>query len=185
MWGVGDDPLVGRVGRLDPMKDHATFLHAAAIVHRQRGDVRFVCVGGGPAAYQHRLAALGEQLELTHCLVWAEAHDDMAGVYGALDLCCSSSLWGEGFPNVVAEAMACGTPCVVTDVGDSAVIVDGTGEIVAPGDPEAMAKAILRMLDRLAREHETLGTEVRERVRTQFGCDRLLEGTVRLLEAVT
>ncbi|MDD4169642.1 MAG: glycosyltransferase, partial [Desulfotomaculaceae bacterium] len=115
-WGVSsDEKLIGLVGRLDPMKDHPTFLEAAALLMQKRKDVRFVCVGDGPADLRQELHALGKALDLNKYLIWAGAREDMAAVYNALELATSSSSFGEGFPNVVGEAMACGVPCVVTE----------------------------------------------------------------------
>jgi glycosyltransferase involved in cell wall biosynthesis len=139
--------LIGMVGRIDPMKDHETFLQAAARLSETRPEVGFVCVGEGPPELTESLRRRSARLGLDRCLTWLPARNDMPAVYGALDLLVLPSREGEGFPNVVAEAMACATPCVVTDVGDSAAIVADTGEVVAPGDPEGLAAAILRMLD--------------------------------------
>jgi glycosyltransferase involved in cell wall biosynthesis/O-antigen/teichoic acid export membrane protein len=143
--------LIGVVARLDPMKDHTTFLRGAAGLAQRREDVRFVCVGSGPSRYVHDLRARAEELGLGQRLIWAGSRDDMPAVYNALDVAVISSHGAEGFPNVVGEAMACGVPCVVTDVGDAAWIVGETGRVVPPRDPAALAAAIDSMLDDAAR----------------------------------
>jgi glycosyltransferase involved in cell wall biosynthesis len=71
----------------------------------------------------------------------------MPAVHNALDICISSSAYGEGVSNAIGEAMACGVPCVVTNVGDSAWVVGDTGEVVPPKDPVALNNAITRLLD--------------------------------------
>jgi glycosyltransferase involved in cell wall biosynthesis len=125
-WGIDEgELLVGLVGRLDPMKDHPTFLRAAALLARQSCSVRFVCVGTGPQQYEADLRSLSSDLGLDGKVLWAGGRSDMPAVYSALDLVCSSSSYGEGLPNAIAEAMSCGVPCVVTDVGDSARLVYG------------------------------------------------------------
>lgn len=145
-WGIAESArLIGTVGRIDPVKDLPSFLQAAAIVCRQRPDVRFICVGTGPAEYAQQLRALASDSGLADRIIWAAARRDVAAVYSALDLLVSSSR-SESFPNAVAEAMSCGVPCVVTDVGDSARLIGDCGIVVPPQDPEALAAGILRSL---------------------------------------
>ena len=183
-WGVADsDRLVGLVGRLDPMKDHPTFLRAAALVALERPDVRFVCVGYGPAA-REPLERLTAELGLTDRLIWAGGRSDLAAVHNAFDLTVSSSAWGEGFPNVVAEAMASGIACVVTDVGDSAAVVGDTGWVVPAGRPGDMATAIMSALadpEDLARR----GVLARERVVREFSEARRDRTTMEDLSRLT
>jgi glycosyltransferase involved in cell wall biosynthesis len=183
-WGVGEDEiLVGLVGRLDPMKDHPVFLEAASHIARERRDVRFVCVGGGPADYAEALKQRAADLGLTNQLIWVGSQDDMPAVYSALDIAASSS-YGEGFSNTIAEAMACCVPCVVTDVGDSALIIGDTGSIVAPGDHSALAAAILRLTDLPLENRRALGDVCRARIVSEFGIGRLVQRTERVLGLV-
>ena len=181
-WKLGEhEILVGLVGRLDPMKDHPVFLEAASNIARVRRDVRFVCVGDGPADYAEALKQHAAALGLTNQLMWVGARDDMPAVYSALDIASSSSSYGEGFSNTTAEAMACGVPCVVTDVGDSALIVGDTGSVVAPGDRDALAAAIQRLADLPREERRMLGDACRVRVVSEFGIDRLVQRTEQAL----
>ena len=180
-WGIGAGEMaIGLVARFDPMKGHETFLRAAAHLAKQRGDLRFVCVGGGPQDYIRRMQALSESLGIAKRVTWAGAQTDMPAVYSALDTACSSSSFGEGFSNAVAEAMACERPCVVTDVGDSARIVGSTGEVVPPRNPEALAAGLLRLLDRLRHELD-LGHRARQRIVAEFSVERMLERTEHAL----
>ncbi|TKB63784.1 MAG: glycosyltransferase, partial [Nitrospira sp.] len=133
-WGISDrEQLIGLVGRLDPMKGHETFIKAAALLSQQRDNIRYICVGDGPEVFKRKLVALSEEVGLGHRLIWASAGDDVGAIYNALDLVTSCSSYGEGFSNVIGEAMACGRPCVVTDVGDAKRIVGDTGYVVVPG----------------------------------------------------
>ncbi|MGH7194396.1 MAG: glycosyltransferase, partial [Candidatus Saccharimonadales bacterium] len=178
-WGVPDKAiLVGLVGRLDPMKDHNTFLQAAAALREQDTRWYFVCIGDGPADYTANLIERANALGLAGRLVWTGALDEMAAIYSALDIVSSSSSFGEGFPNVVAEAMACGRPCVVTDVGDSAEIVGELGVVVPPRDPLALAAGIQRLEVCLEQEGEALRNAVREHIEKQFRVTALVERTV-------
>ncbi len=181
-WGVGEGKiLVGLAARLDPMKDHPTFLKAASRIARKYLDVHFVCVGDGPAAYAEVLKQQADTLGLTRRLIWAGARDNMPGIYSALDILCSSSAYGEGFSNTIAEAMACGVPGVVTDVGDSALIVGNTGSIVAPRDHSALAAAIGHLIDLSPEERGELGEACRARIVSEFGIDRLVQRTEQAL----
>src|SRR5262249_37999795 len=145
-WGLVGEPLIGLVGRVEATKDYPTFLKAAARLSAARPDVRFVCVGEGSAAHAAELRALAQSLHVEGSVIWAGIRHDMPAVYNALDVLTSASV-GESFSNVIAEAMACGVPCVVTHVGNSPSIVGETGLIVAPGDPDALAAQWQLLLD--------------------------------------
>ncbi len=179
-WGVQEgEQLVGLVGRLDPMKDHPVFLDAAALVARQRCNVRFVCVGDGPQAFAEELRARASSLGIQDRVRWVPATQDMPAVYNALDLLVSSS-YGEGMPNVIAEAMACGVPCVVTDVGDSAWVVGDCGEVVPPKAPQELAAAVARVLGRGAWSVE----QIRSRITERLSAGSLVARTEQVLGSV-
>ncbi|MCP9443059.1 MAG: glycosyltransferase [Nitrospira sp.] len=180
-WRVSSrERLIGLVGRLDVMKDHRTFLQACALLTRKRKDVRFVCIGGGGAAYRTELEVLAERLGIVDRLIWAGPRSDMPAAYSALDIAVSSSSFGEGFSNAIAEAMACERPCVVTDVGDSSRIVGDTGEVTPPRDPEALAGALISMLDRIEQDPE-IGPQARVRIVDAFSVERMVSRTESVL----
>jgi glycosyltransferase involved in cell wall biosynthesis len=185
-WRVPDDALlVGLVGRLDPMKDHPTFLAAAARLVARDARWRFVCVGEGKPEYAARLRAQAEALGLSRRLVWAGPRGDMPAVYSALDVLASTS-YGEGFPNVIAEALACGRPCVVTDVGDCARIVGTCGAVVAARDPAAFAAAVEGLLPSLAGAvgADAIHSAARERIVDAYSLEALLGNSRAALRAL-
>lgn len=184
-WGIEESEfLIGVVARLDPMKDHETLLQAAARWRPERRDVRFVCIGDGPAPYRRRLQGLADTLGVGDRVMWAGARDDMRAVYNAFDVLTLISAFGEGFPNVVGEAMACGTPCVVTDVGDAAGVVGDTGIVVAPRDPRAVTQAWDAMLARARSDGDALKQRARQRVEREFALDLLIARTSKALESL-
>lgn len=183
-WGVEErEVLVGLVSRLDPIKGHREFIRAAALVGRGQRDLRFVCVGDGPNAYREELSTLAAAEGLADRLLFSGARGDMPAVYNALDVLVSASR-GEGFSNVIAEAMACGVACVVTDVGDSAWVVGNAGEVIRPGDPDALAEALERAC---ARTHvqSGAGSRARRRVLENFSVAALVARTEAALAALT
>jgi glycosyltransferase involved in cell wall biosynthesis len=93
---------------------------------------------------------------------------DTPALNAALDMAVSASSYGEGFPNVLGEAMACGAPCVTTDVGDSALVVGDAGRVVKPNDPEALADAINDLLSLPASARQQLGAAARARIEAHF-----------------
>lgn len=184
-WGVQDEnPLIGMVARLDPMKDHDTFLAAAAELAKKRDDVRFVCVGDGAPSRQAELVARAEQLELGKQIIFVTGRDDMPSVYNALDVMTLSSAYGEGFPNVIGEAMACGVPCVVTDVGDAAAVVGETGLVVSPRDPAQLAEKWKEMLERMNKQREATSEAARRRIVENFSTKALLARTELVLKGL-
>lgn len=183
-WGVSDrDVLVGLIGRLDPMKDHPTFLQAAALLVADHAPWRFVCVGEGSPGYAGELTMKARELGLADRMVWAGSREDMVAAYSAMDIVVSSS-FGEGFPNVVAEAMACGRPCVVTQVGDSAHLVADTGIVVPPRDPQALRDGIAQMRRRIESDPRAMALAARARVVDHFSTARLVSSSARVLENV-
>ena len=167
--GITDQtPLVGLIGRFDPQKNHAGFFEAAAVLHRQMPQVHFVLAGHGVDVSNAALMQVINQeglLRNTHLL---GLRNDISALMAALDVLASSSSYGEAFPNVLGEAMACGVPCVVTDVGDSAYIVGDTGRVVATGDMAGLAHALAGILQLPTAERLALGAAARIRVGTHF-----------------
>ena len=167
--GVPPDALlVGRIGRNHPMKDYATFLDAAGLVARELPQVHFVLAGAGVEPSDPALAQRAAQPDLSGRVHLLGERHDLARISAALDVASSSSAFGEGFPNVIAEAMACAVPCVATDIGDSAFVIGDAGALVPPKDADALAGALLRMLRMPDDERRALGKTARERVMHSF-----------------
>jgi glycosyltransferase involved in cell wall biosynthesis len=183
-WGVKDgERCIGTAARLDPTKDYPCLLQAAARLTRERGGVRFVCVGEGPAAYGAEVRALAERLGLGGAVIWPGRCRDMRAFYGALDVFTLTST-SEGFPNVVGEAMACGVPCAVTDAGDAARMVGDAGLVVPARDPAAVVKAWADLLDRPAADRAALGRRARRRIESSFSVRELVRRTEQALEGI-
>ncbi|MEO8901748.1 MAG: glycosyltransferase [Polyangiaceae bacterium] len=180
-WGVGRDQyLVGIVARADPVKAHEVFMAAARLLAANDTRLHFVCVGIDDATAE-RLTTSARDTGIAHRFLTKGPRDDLCAVYSALDVhvMCSHS---EGFPNVVAEAMACRVPCVVTDVGDAREIVGDTGSVVPAGAPSALAEAIRLLLARTEVDRKALGTRARARVVKEFSLEALTTRTVAQFE---
>ena len=160
-------PLVGIVGRFDPLKNHPGFLKAAGVLRRTRPDVHFVLVGNGLDASNAVLASAARSAGVSDAVHWLGLRDDIPRLMSALDVLASSS-FGEAFPNVLGEAMACGVPCAVTDVGDSAAIVADTGRVVPSGDMPALAAAMEELLALDGEDRLAIGQRARTRVEQNF-----------------
>jgi len=171
--------LIGLAGRLDPVKGHEMFLRAAKRFSGRNRQARFICIGGvGPAAHVAKLHALTQELDLEERLIWTGDRRDVPRVLNALDIAnlCSTS---EGFPNVVGEAMACGVPCVVSDVGDAARIVEDVRLVVPVGDDEALCRAWEGLVDPVKRA--SVGKSARDRIVEQFALNRFVKRTLETL----
>jgi glycosyltransferase involved in cell wall biosynthesis len=161
--------IVGNLGRFHPMKDHDNFLNAAALVAQSRGDVHFVAAGRGVdtnAGLTETIRQLGVGTKVT----LLPEQSDAAGFLAALDVAVSSS-YSEAFPNVVAEAMACGTPCVVTDVGDSGIIVGTAGRVVPARNAAALAEGILEQLTLDDQQRSRQASAARARIVEEFSIE--------------
>jgi len=96
----------------------------------------------------------------------------------------SSSRFGEGFSNVLAEGMACGLPAVATDVGDAKLIVGDTGVIVPPESPDALAAAIRTLAAESALRRAERGSKARARIVENFAMPHAVQGYVDLYESL-
>ena len=142
-----DASVIGLVARYHPMKDIATFLRAASRFQQDHENVKFVLCGDGLGPDNSTLAKQVRDLDLDRSIVPLGPRSDIELIYPALDVLTLCSTAGEGFPNVLCEAMACNVPCVATDVGDSAEIIGDCGLIVPLRDPQALAGAWQTLLE--------------------------------------
>jgi len=157
------------MARLHPMKDHDGFLLAAARFRQEWPNAVFVLAGEGVVRENARIAERVRNLGLEEHVRLCGRREDVAALDAALDIGTLSSAWGEAFPNSIGEAMACGVPCVATDVGDTREIIGDTGEVVAPGDPEALCAAWLRLARLADGDRRALGERARRRIVERYG----------------
>ncbi len=176
---LGIDPsaiVIGMAARYHPMKDHANFLAAAAAARQAaaRPDVVFVLLGAAIDSANRDLARAIEARGLAPRFRLLGERADKNAVYPALDIATLTSAYGEGFPNVLAEAMACGVPCVATGNGDAAEILGDTGIIVAPRDPQALAAGRQRLIALGPEDPRALGITARARIVENYELDRVV-----------
>ena len=173
-------PLIGIVGRLAPVKDHATFLRAAALVLRRVSSAQFVLVGDGPLRAE--LKRLVHLLDIEPSVHFLGNQTNMAEVIGALDLVVVSSTY-EGCCNAILEGMAMAKPVVATAVGGNPELVSPgkTGVLVPPSDSAQLAEAIVKLIKDPQRA-VAMGAAGRKRVEARFSLQRMVEETGRLYQ---
>ncbi|MBI4355953.1 MAG: glycosyltransferase [Candidatus Omnitrophica bacterium] len=167
-----ENPLVGIVGRLAPVKDHETFLQAVARIAATLPSARFLVVGDGPR--QAALQALAQTLGLADRLWFWPSQSRVADILAALDVVVVSSRY-EGCSNVILEAMAMGKPVVATAVGGNPelVLAGATGELVPPQDPSSLADRVVQLLSHPQRAR-AMGAAARQRITARFGLDQMV-----------
>jgi len=176
-------PLIGLIARFDPNKDFGTFIKAIAPMLVAQPDAHVLMVGRGVDRNNQALTQLlmnNVDARRVHLL---GERTDVPAVCAALDVGCSSSIT-EAFSNSIGEAMACGVPCVVTDVGDSAYLVGSTGIVVPAGDAPAMTRALLQLLRLSSVERSALGASARQRIRQCFSLDSVVKSFTHLYHDV-
>jgi glycosyltransferase involved in cell wall biosynthesis len=160
--------LIGHISRLHPMKDHATLFRTIDRVMKilvgssSKQKVIFILVGHG----------ITNKLSNNPAIRFLGERSDIPKVMSAMDLVISSSAWGEGFPNVIGEAMASEVPCVVTNVGDSAYIVDKCGRVCSVGDDQCLANSIVKLIED-SDERKLLGKCARQRIERYYSIDKI------------
>ena len=180
--GLSDNTLViGMIGRFDTLKGHGVFIQAAKIFVSKSLPVNFVLCGDDVSWKNKGLAELIEQLKLQAYFHLLGRRSDMPKVFSAFDVVTSAS-FGEGFSNVIGEAMSCAVPCVVTDVGDSALIVGNTGIVISPKSPEQLAEAWHAMATLGAEGRKQLGNLARQRITEVFSLPGIVHRYEELFE---
>lgn len=171
--------VIGLIGRYHPIKGHTNFIEAAAIQIRRRPSTHFIMAGAQINENNKTLQQHISDLNLLSRVHLLDERSDIPRITAALDISSSSS-YAEGFPNVMGEAMACGVPCVVTNVGDSAWIVGDTGKVVPPHDAQALAKAWMELGDMCAEKRTILGHRARQRILDNFSLDAIVRSYEQL-----
>lgn len=171
-----DVPLLGMVARFDPQKDHDNLFHAISILKQSGVPLFFALVGTGMALDNAEITDIADKYDIKDRLIFLGQRQDIPVVMNGIDIHVLSSL-GEAFPNVLVESMACGTPCVSTDVGDAALIVGATGWIAPPRSPQDLADRMSEALCCFASDKskwDSRKIHARQRVVDNFTIDKLV-----------
>lgn len=170
-WGVGPaEPVLGMVARFDPAKDHSNLLGALGELRKAGVDFTAVLIGRGMDEDNAQLVDCLNRQGLQGAVILLGARSDIPAVMSALDFHVLSSK-AEAFPNVLAEAMACCTPCITTDVGDAAVIVGDTGWVVASQNSKELASSMKIAIELRANDSSqwaAMRQRARDRISSNF-----------------
>ena len=167
--GVRPDTfLIGMAARFHPQKDHENLIQAARALDRDRPGVHYVLMGRDVTWQNPHLTGWIQASGMRNQFHLLGPRDDIPRLTAAFDLATLSAAYGEAFPLVLGEAMACEVPCVATDVGDSALLIADTGDTAPPGDPEALANAWRRLIDAGPEKRHALGRAARRRIEAEF-----------------
>jgi glycosyltransferase involved in cell wall biosynthesis len=168
-------PVIGLVGRYHRQKGHLEFLKAASLISKSYPHAVFVLCGDGVTWENRELSDLVDAYGLRPSVRLLGRYDDMPGLLPSFDIATSASICGEGFSNTVGEAMACGVPCVVTDVGDSALVVADTGVVVPPQNAEALAQGWASLLSLESDDRDIWSQRARVRIEEHFSLPAIID----------
>ena len=178
-WQISENTtLFGMVARWDPQKDHANLITALAdLKDRELSPWHCVLIGSNLDTDNQTLVALLDRHGVRDRVSLLGIRNDIPAVMNALDLHILPSAYGEAFPNVVSEAMACGTPCIVTAVGDAALIVGETGWVVPPSDAGQLATAMCAAVTEMSNPTAWAKRQAicRERIKENFNLQSMVD----------
>lgn len=174
-------PLIGMVARFDPMKDLDTFFRAAKRLLEKTPQTHFVLIGYRLDADNPDLRRIIERYQIDAHVHLLGRQDDLHLLYPQMDIFTLTSL-GEGFPNVIGEAMACGVPCVATDVGDVKLVIGDTGFVVAPKDADRLAGAWNQLVQLDKERRIQMGRAARRRIVAHYSLDTVQRTYLDLYE---
>jgi len=173
--------VIGHVARLHPMKNQVGFLKIAVELAETNSELFTIMCGKDVSLQNKKLMALIPEHLRGRFLLLGE-RNDIQQLYPLMDTLCSSSLWGEAFPNVLGEAMYAGVPCIATDIGDSRYIIDDTGIVVPPNSPQSLKLAIEKLINKTPLERQQLGKFARARIKNHFSIAKNVSSYVELYE---
>jgi glycosyltransferase involved in cell wall biosynthesis len=166
--------LIGLIARYHPMKGHMTFIRAAGRLVAQYPDVHFILAGRGIDETNSILTKIIQEVNIMRNIHLLGECSNMSEIIATLDISTNTSAWGESFPNVVGESMACGIPCVVTDIGDSAWIVGDTGIVIQIKNIDELVKAWIKLIKIGSEGRKKLGKKARERIMNNFSLSKII-----------
>lgn len=181
---LADDVVIGNLGRFNSAKDQRNFVQAAGRLAQRRAAVRFLMIGRDVHAANKVLAGWIAQTGYPDRFVLLGERSDVPACLAAMDVFCLSSR-SEGFPNAVGEAMTMGLPCVVTDVGDAAMLVGDAGVVVPKENPNALADGLDSLVSMAPEVRAELGRKASARIRTEFTMDLIRERYESIYQCIT
>jgi len=177
-------PILGMIARFDPMKDHDSFLLSINKLRNRIQHFRVILLGTDIDKKNTKLMAKIKELKLEDYILLLGPRQDMPEVMNALDILVLTSAFGEGFSNVLGEAMACGIVCVATDVGDSAEIIGTMGKIVPPKSPEILAQALEEFIVLDKQKKSILGQQARQSIIDRYHVSMMIKKYESAYEAL-
>ncbi len=173
-----DTCLIGHVGRYHPFKDYPNFINSVKLLYNMEHCAKVILVGNDLTEDNKELQSLIIDNDCSRYILSLGRRRDIPSVMNGFDLFVLSSS-SEAFPNVLNEAMACGTPCVTTDVGDAALIIGGTGWVVPPKDPQALANAMFAAMEEKKNSPQAWQARkqaCRQRIVDNFSIEKMVSG---------
>jgi glycosyltransferase involved in cell wall biosynthesis len=168
-----EQPVVGLIARYDPLKNFRGFFEMAVLLRVMVPRTQFVLAGSNVGWNNAELVQIIDACGVKGATHLLGKRDDVSQIMPALDVLVSAS-YGEAFPNVLGEAMACGVPCVATNAGDSAYIVGAAGKIVDIGDMKGLARAAAALITAPTSARQALAGLARARIISNFQIDDMV-----------
>jgi glycosyltransferase involved in cell wall biosynthesis len=183
-FGVPDNaPIIAMIGRFDVQKGHRMLIDAAATLRERRPQIHYLLAGQDVDDSNAALARWLNECTLQSSVSLLGIREDIPRLLAAVDALVLPSI-GEGFPNVVGEAMASAVPCIASNVGDTPFLIGDTGFIVPPGDAGALANAMDRFLSMPERERQSYGVRARQRVVENFEIGAIMRRYVEFYDRI-
>ena len=169
--------IIGTIARHDKMKGIEFFIQSALMLLEELDDICFMIVGDGDPSYTTKLKSMVPK-DFEEHFFWIKKQADIILYHRTFNIFTSSSIYGEGFPNVIAESMACEKVVVATNVGDSLIILNNPRLIVDPGEPIQLLNAWKYALSLPDHDFEDLAKRSRLQITENFSIKSLAENTI-------